>query len=129
VYYAIESKAAVQGHPRSLISAPIQSAYATSCLAPFLRCGDINAKNRNFSRPPIILCPRISGQTLLDRIGLSDDKDFVIPHVVKAARELDRASLRRNHRTTLCHPNISLGITLDAENGGEFHLTVSERTK
>ena len=62
-------------------------------------------------------------------LGLSGGKDFVIPHVLKAARELDRASLRRNHRTTLCHPNISLGITLDAENGGEFHLTVSERTK
>jgi len=58
----LESVLTVQGHPRTMIFVPIESAYATSYLtptattvwsylAPFLRYGDLLAKNCLFSLP------------------------------------------------------------------------------
>jgi len=60
MYFETECVMAVQGHPRSLILVPIESAYATSYwssivtlvvyLAPFQRYCRISAKN---STPPL----------------------------------------------------------------------------
>jgi len=56
-YNAIKCEKAVQGHPRSLISIPIKSAYATSYYLAHFWPRRHECQKSPLFQPPLIQCP------------------------------------------------------------------------